>query len=353
MSETKPIKTMVVGLGRIGWQHHLQEVVKKPAFELVAAVDTEPDRRKEAADAHGCATFDSIDKALAAGLAELAIICTRSIDHSRHSLAALEAGCHVFVDKPAALSVGEFDAMIAAAKKNNLVLTVHQSTRMLKGVRYAREIIDSGVLGEIFWIRFFGLSFYRRNDWQVVKEFGGGMLNNGGVHHIDCVLQMADAPIIDVWGDLKHTGVCAGDADDFTKAAIRCRNGRLLEVDLSYACAQGMGGWHLYGSCGSAHIYSGDDGVEFTASLKYFDPAKAPARELEGPVPAGRKYRIPDELPWVEKTVPAEPAKPFGDFYDNLHLAIRKGATPLVTPESVRQTIWVMDEVRKHSLWKY
>lgn len=354
MSKEKPIKTMVVGLGRIGWQYHIKAAAESPHFEVTAAVETLPERRKEAEDTYGCATFETIEEGLASGLAELSVICTRSIDHCEHVVKSLEAGLHAYVEKPAAMSADEIDRMMAAAAKAGRVLTVNQSLRSHDDLRYIREIIDSGILGNVFWVRRSGMAFYRRHDWQMVKEYGGGMLFNGGVHCIDQVLRLTDAPIVDVWGDIKHTGASSGDADDFVRAAIRTEDGRLLEVVTTCTCALEEPAWLVCGSCGSLAIRLGEaEGEKPQALLKYFDPATAPERPPEGPVPVGRVYRHPDDLQWVEWEGPAVPKEPFPDWYEALYRAIRLGETPIVTSESVRETLWVMDQVREKSQWKY
>ena len=133
--------------------------------------------------------------------------------------------------------------------------------------------------------------------------------------------------------------------------SIRTTDGRLLEFVITYSAAipaaQLARLRHAAARCSSRRRESK------TAKLKYFDPKKAPARELEGPVPQGRKYRIAEELPWVEEERAIEPKTPYADWYDNLYAAIREGAAPNVTMESVRQTIEVMDKVRASSQWKY
>ncbi len=346
MATERPITTLVVGLGRIGWDLHIKEAAKNPHFKVTAAVDALPERRKEAEEAFGCATFATLEQALAANLAELAVICTRSVDHCPHTLAALKAGCHVLVEKPAAMSVKEMDRMIAAAKKAKKVLTVHQSLRAAKDLRFVRETIDSKILGKVFWIRLSSQVFFRRNDWQQLKKFGGGYLNNNGVHAIDGVLRLIDAPVQDVWGDLKHT-VTAGDADDYLKVVLRGANGRVIEVEQSYACAFPQPKWLVCGTTGSMQI------ADNKATIKFFDPKQAPKLKVITSAPAGRKYGNDDRLPWEEKVVDPEPVKPYPDFYEELYKSIRKRGKLLVTPESVRQTIWALDEVRKSSLWKY
>lgn len=350
MAVEQPITTMVVGLGRIGWQHHIKAAAANRHFEVIAAVDIVAERRKEAEETYGCSSFASIEAALKACPPELAVICTRNADHCDHVVRAHRAGAHVVVEKPAAMNLKEMDKMIAAAKKAKKLLTVHQSLRMTNDFRLVREIIDSRILGNIFWIRRSGHIFYRRNDWQMEKRYGGGFYSNAGAHYTDGLVQLADSKIVDVWGDLKCTGTSAGDADDFARVSMRTEKGRLLEIDASYSYALPTPAWTVAGTCGSLQIFDTETG---TAKLKYFDPRKAPQRKLEGPVPAGRKYRIPEELPWVEKELPLKPTKPIPDFYDNLYKAIRKDGKLIVTAQSVREAIRVMDCVRKTSQWKY
>ncbi len=345
MARNKAIRTLIVGLGRIGWDHHIKKVAANPHFEVTAVVDTIAARRKEAQEVYRCRAFATLKDALKAEVAQLAVICTRSVDHCAHTIEALRAGCHVLVEKPAAMSLREMDRMITAAKKAGRVLTVHQSARAADDLGFIRETIDSKLLGKVFWIRLASQSFFRRNDWQQLKRFGGGYLNNNGVHAVDSVLRLLDGPVECIWGDLKHT-VTAGDADDFLKVIIRGTNGRLLEVEQSYACAFPEPKWLICGTYGSMQI------TGKKATIKYFDPKKAPKIKVDPKAPVDRRYGNDDRLPWKQKTVPAKPKKEYPDFYDNLYKAIRRGAKPLVTPESVRETIRVLDAVRKSSLWK-
>ena len=361
MAKLKPVTAMVVGLGRIGFLYHLRRLAgdprekdrpADPKFRVTCVVDAEPDRRREVEELYSIRTFASVEEAAKAGLAELAVICTRSVDHCAHTVACIKAGMHCLVEKPAAMNLKEFDRMFITAQKAHVLLTFNQSLRAHDDVRFIRDVIDSKMLGKVYWIRCDGLSFYRRNDWQVVKKYGGGLFYNGGSHGVDMLLRYADAPIHDVWGDLKHV-TAAGDADDFIRVSIRTTDGRLLELSNSMGSALGaeFPRWLVCGTHGALEIASGES-IK-VAKVKYFDPKKAPERVNEGPVPVGRKYRIPDEIPWIEKEIPILPKKPWQEWYDNLYDAIRRGRPLNVTPESVRLTMWTMDRARRTSQWAY
>jgi len=334
MAKRKPITTCVVGLGRIGWSHHAKLMSAHPGFEIVACVDPLKERRKEAEETYRCATFARLGDFLKSDLAELAVVCTRSKDHGPHTVAALKSGRHVLVEKPMCMSVREAD-----------LLTVHQSSRHSGGVRFIKETIDSGILGDVFFMRMTGHSFFRRNDWQQLKRFGGGYLNNNGSHSVDFCIQLLDSPVADVWGDLKHT-VTAGDADDWMKVILRGKNGRVIEVEQSYACAFPQPNWLICGTCGTMEIRGQQ------AHIKYFDPKKVKPIEVVPTAAVGRRYGNEDVLPWKEKTVEVKPKGKAPNFYDNLHDAIRRRKKLLITPESVREQIRVLDLVRKSAGWK-
>lgn len=348
MSKSKPITVGVVGLGRIGWNYHVQEVlVNKPAYKVVACVDALPERRAEAEQLLGCTTYATAEEFFKKSDAQLAIICTRSADHCRHTLAALKAGMDVVVEKPMAMSVAEADRMIAAARKARRVFTVHQNRRDRDEARFVRQTIETGILGKVFWMRQSAQQFFRRNDWQQLKKFGGGYLNNNGAHALDNMIQMLGAPVADVWGDLKHT-VTAGDADDWLKVVLRGKNGVVAELEQSYACAIPQPTWLVAGLHGTMQITKGE------ATIKYFDPKQVKPITVDSSTPAGRQYGNSDKLPWQEKVVPAKPTDKGPDFFDNLAkvLASRKIAKLLISPESVREQIRVMDAIRKCCGWK-
>ena len=345
MAKVKPITVGVVGLGRIGWDHHVKTLLKKPDYRVVACADVLADRRREAEEVVGCPTFATPQELFDSGLAELAVICTRSNDHGPHTLAAFKAGMHVVCEKPMAQSLREADGMIAAARRARRVFTIHHNWRDRNDARFVRQTIASGILGKVFWIRYSVQSFFRRNDWQQLKKYGGGFLNNNGSHAIDNALMLLESPVADVWGDLKHT-VTAGDADDWLKVVLRGKNGRVIEVEQSYACVIPPPTWLVAGTCGTMQVVNGE------ATIRYFDPTKVKPITVIDAAPDGRKYGNDDKLPWQAQLVAAKPADDAPDFYDNLAGAIRKGRKLFITPESVREQIRVLDAIRKCAGWK-
>lgn len=344
-----PIRCGVVGLGRIGWAYHAQEIIKHPGFTLAAVCDLEQSRLEEAHQLTGCATYTGFPELIGDANVELVIVASQSIDHEPMTLAALEAGKHVLCEKPAALNATGVARMNAAAQNAQRIFSVHHNYRLNSEFLYVREQIQSGVLGQIQRIKRRNQSFSRRNDWQVLRKYGGGMTGNWGIHLVDQCLCLLDSPIRDVWGDVKQI-FNPGDAEDDIKAIIRGESGMTLDIDMSSACAAPEPTWVVSGNHGTLWITGNK------AHLKFFDPGELPALEVQdGHLAAGRKYGVTSgsvEIPWQEREEPTVPSGTYAGFYDNLLDAIREQKELLVTPQSALQTYEILDLIRKGSAFE-
>lgn len=332
----------VVGLGRAGWNIHVAGLRPREDAKIVAVVDPVEERRAEAASEFGCQTHENIADLIAQDDVDVVVVATPSAMHAPDTIAALQGGKHVAVEKPMSMDVAEADAMIAAAEKADRKLFVHQNYRFKPEFQHLLEIRDSGIIGKVYHLRNYTTGFARRNDWQTLKKNGGGVLNNTCPHFLDMLMQLAGAPIVDVMGDLQQIA-SAGDVEDHVKAFLRADNG--VTIDMEITSAQNLGDqklpkWIMCGSTGTLV----SDGA--TSTIRYFDPKEAgPIEVVEGAV-AGRKYGNDDQLPWQEKTVEAT-GPDIGDFYDNVTAVLQRGEAMYITPQSVREVIRVIAEIRK------
>jgi predicted dehydrogenase len=189
-------------------------------------------------------------------------------------------------------------------------------------------------------------SFSRRNDWQTLRKYGGGMTGNWGIHLVDTCLRLLDSEVTDVWGDVKQV-FNPGDAEDDIKAIIQGKSGMTLDIDMTSANAAPEPGWVVMGDCGT--LWSEGGG----ARLKYFDPKELPPLEANDvPYAVGRKYGVStgdDPIPWKERGEPMKPRETYPSYYDKLYDALRKGGEPPVTVESALQTYEVLDAIRRGS----
>lgn len=118
-------------------------------------------------------------------------ICTPDYLHEEHALAALEAGKHVFLEKPMAISIEGCDHILEAARKNSRILYVGHNMRFFPVMQKMKELIDGGKIGKVqaIWCRHFisygGDAYFK--DWHSERRFTHGLLLQKGAHDIDII----------------------------------------------------------------------------------------------------------------------------------------------------------------------
>jgi scyllo-inositol 2-dehydrogenase (NADP+) len=339
-----PIKTAIIGLGRAGWGIHVVGLKDRNDYKIVACVDPEADRRKEAEQVLGCRTYPDFKSFIKdPGDAELVVVATASDTHTPLSIEALSKGLHVLTEKPMSISLKEAEKMLKASKKAKSLFSVHQNYRCNAELHQMLKVMDSGILGKVHYIKLNWTNFARRNDWQTLRKFGGGSLNNTCPHSIDICLQLMQAPVVDVWGDLQAV-VTAGDAEDHVKILMRGKNGRVIDHEVSSASALPQPKYMIFGNLGTA-VREGDELV-----IKYLDPKTLPKLKVESATAVpGRKYGVigGESLQWQEKRVPAAPQDMQVDFYAELYKSIREGKPLFIKPQEVYDQMRVNGLCRK------
>jgi scyllo-inositol 2-dehydrogenase (NADP+) len=207
-----------------------------------------------------------------------------------------------------------------------------------------KEIMESGVLGRIIQINFNVHQFRRRWDWQTLKEYGGGILNNHGAHVVDWAMLLIDDPEPEVFCHMEATPLYAGDADSHVKLVLLPKGGPVIDIELTHACAHPQANWLVMGTRGSL------TSDRRTVRWQFFDPTEAPPLVLDTQPTPDRSYNS-EELPWHEET--CELVRDFGSgtrqLYGDLDGTIREGAPLAITPESVRRQIAVLEKCRELS----
>ncbi len=318
----KKLKVIVAGLGRIAWQYHLPEIVKHPNFELLAVADPLAERLEEARTAFKVPhTYETFDAMLAnEPKANLLVLTSPTCFHPRQAITAMERGLDVFCEKPLANSLEDAEEMVAAMERLGRKLMVYQPHRVRPETLALLDVLNSGLLGEVFMVRRVCSRYSRRNDWQSLLEFGGGMLNNYGAHFIDQFMYLfGQAPYRPASCELRRV-VSSGDADDVAKITLVSGNGVIGEIDINMASVINDNSWTVWGSRGAAVLKS--DAWQVT----YIRPEDIPALPLQGTLAAqGRQYAAEAPLPRQEQLF-SLPGKNDGVFYDYLYdyLALRR-----------------------------
>lgn len=221
------------------------------------------------------------------------------------------------------------------------LLAIHHNQRLYPDFLAIQETVAEGKLGKIFRIRRAFNTFQRRNDWQVLLKYNGGLLSNWGTHLIDQTLHLAGSPPKHIWSRLRQE-FNPGDAEDDLKAIIECRNGLVIDLEISYANASRGPSWVVQGNRGSAWIQ------EKTLFTRYLKGRVSELKVQDGHLVQSRAYGVAgDKLNWREESRAAEPRRPVEGFYDNLYRAIRQGKPVLVSPESALPVYETMARIRR------
>lgn len=256
---TDKIRLGVVGTGRIFKMAHLQPLLDHPEVEIVAVCDLDKAKAEKIAEQIGIsAVYEDYKELLKRGDLDAVDICTSNLFHSEIAVAALEAGIHVFCEKPDAVNPVEARKMADAAQKSGKLLMTMRNNRFTPESRFLKSYIENGHMGEIYtgrcgWIRRRGIP--GKGSWFTTKELsGGGPLIDLGVHMLDLALwfmgnpkpvavsaatynkftrtELSDSEHSE-FGEKKANG--SFDVEDLAIGFIRLDNGATLQIEFSWA----------------------------------------------------------------------------------------------------------------------
>lgn len=257
----KKLRIGVIGCGGIANFAHKPGYEIADNIEVVAACDIVEEKAKKFAESLNISpdrVFTDYKDVIALEDIDAVDICTPNYLHSVIAVAALEAGLHVFCEKPDAVSVAEAEKMKAAAEKSGKVLMVMRNNRYSKRSVFLKKYIEDGKMGDIYtarcaWRRRRGIP--GKGGWFTTKEqSGGGPLIDLGVHMIDLSMwlmgnptpvavsgctytKFADNDVSDSvhssFGEKKSGGTF--DVEDLAMGFIRFDNGASMQIEFSWA----------------------------------------------------------------------------------------------------------------------
>ena len=192
---TERVRIGIVGLGRLGRRHAENLAFRVPGAQLVAAASPiESEREWAGASLGGAATCRDLDELLAHPGLDAVWLATPTSLHADHVVAAIEAGKHVFCEKPLALEPSDCDRAIAAASSRPAqVVMVGFMRRFDPAYKEAKRRIEAGELGEVFAIRCVSEDPVDPDGFFVrFAPTSGGIFLDCCIHDIDLVRWMFD-----------------------------------------------------------------------------------------------------------------------------------------------------------------
>ena len=245
MSTAGKLRFAIAGAGVIGHQHG--KVINELAdqIELVAVVDPVLEKAEKITAERGGKAFASLTEALAATEIDVVAVCTPTGLHAEVAIAALEAGRHVIIEKPAEVTLEKTDKIIEAQRKAGTLVTVISQHRFDASTEIAVDAIRRGRLGRltsgiasIDWWR--GQSYYDSGDWRGTWELdGGGALMNQGVHTVDLLVATLGRPVevFAYTATLAHERI---ETEDVAVGVVKFENGALGVLHATTAAFPGM-----------------------------------------------------------------------------------------------------------------
>lgn len=196
------IKVGTIGYGgtfNMG-REHLQGLLAHSGFEAAAVCDIDPKRVQHARrEFPGIQVYTDIDVMLAKSDVELLVIILPHNCHAEVALQCLNAGRHVVVEKPFALTVAECDAMIAAARRNQRLLSTYHNRHWDANILTIRKHLPK--IGRPFrWESFCGGYNRPKTWWRSDKEISGGVIYDWGAHFVEWMLQVLDHDMTEISG---------------------------------------------------------------------------------------------------------------------------------------------------------
>ena len=248
----------IVGLGWVSQVFHLPLLTKFEDAEVVAVCDKDKARSKMIAEKFGIARYYTDYQQMLATEDLAAIdVCTSTDAHLPVTLASLEAGKDVFVEKPIARHYSEAVQMADAAKLHKRKLMVGMNNRFRPDTMILKSFVEKGELGKVFYAKTGWLKkLSNDNPWITQKEkAGGGVFLDLGIVMLDLVLWMLGYPDVHrVSAQMyKHK---TKSVEDSCLALIEMKSGTsvILEVSWSFLSAQDFLYCDFFGADGSAMI---------------------------------------------------------------------------------------------------
>lgn len=264
-------------------QSHMLAVKNHEQAYLAAICDVDEEKLREAGDKMGVeARYTDYRELLRHPGLDAVIIVTPDQLHREMVEESLKVGLHVLCEKPLALLREDLNAIVAASRASDKKLMVGQICRFTPGFAKAKELIDAGELGDIFYVESEYAHDYQdilsENGWRSDPDRNGVV--GGGCHAVDLLRWIAGDPI-EVTAYANHKMLPIVPYDDCTIAILRFENDVIGKVFVSTGCKRAYTmRSSFYGTKGTVVCDNTSPSITFYKSQEE-NPAELEEREIE------------------------------------------------------------------------
>ena len=313
------IRLGIIGANsHMGWapRSHLPAIVASPEFELTAVCTTRRESAEESAKKYGARlAFDDYRKMLAHPDIDAVAVVLRVPSHYEPTVAALNAGKHVYTEWPLGQNTAQAQEMAELARTKGVRNMVGLQARSAPGIMYARELVDTGYVGEVMschvsLIRDGLLQRTSDRSWQRDDELGANTLTIACGHTIDALRYVVGefshvstvvSTQVDQWFETDTQQLVSVTAPDNILVSGRLANGGVASVHIASNPWAGSGyRMEIYGREGTLEVSSEESPQLNDVSLRgakgsnTLEELQIPARfsyVLEG-MPQGSPYNV-------------------------------------------------------------
>ncbi len=232
----RKVRYAVIGGGWIAQAAFMPGVAQTGNSEMTALVTGDPEKAAALAKAYGLTAFsyDRYDEALASGLFDAVYLALPNGMHRDYAVPALEAGCHVLLEKPMAVSVAECEAIIAASQRSGAKLMLAYRLHFEPGTLDAIERVRAGEIGDpLVFTSTFGQHVSGGNH-RASQGYWAGPVPDMGTYPINAARNLFGAEPIAVmaWGTRRPNSPYAFDGT--VAVTLRFPGDRLAQFTVSY-----------------------------------------------------------------------------------------------------------------------
>jgi predicted dehydrogenase len=231
---TDKIRVAVVGCGNIARRAHVPAWLASPYATITALCDPVAASRQQILDRHGlaCATYQHLDDLLADAPPDVVDICSPTPYHYPLAKQALEAGCHVLLEKPPAQRLAQARELATLAQRKNLKLGVSFNYRYRDLVMQLKQTQEAGVLGEIVKMHIIhhGPLVFTDAEWLWDEQQSKYLLWEFGIHFLDILVHLL-GPHVEIIQVLPTVQPGIGHTTDL-EVTIRFANGATGRLEI-------------------------------------------------------------------------------------------------------------------------
>lgn len=328
------ISVALVGHGLAGRSIHAPLIRRQPRMTLRGVVARNPEARAEALALWEVAVgYGSLEEALADPGVDLVVLATPHDTHAAMTVATLEAGKHVVVDKVMALGTTEADRMIEARDRSGRMLSVFQNRRWDWDFLTVAEVLRSGRLGMPRLIESSVCRYAPPRTWRGRAAQSGTILHDWGAHLVDQALRLGLGPCRRVSGWIAPAPWPEVDTGGHGRILLDFDEVRVL-AETSRFCTLERPRWWIVGTRGGL-VKHGIDPQETALRAGDLGTADEPPEHVA-------RLRLPCDGGIVEERVETIRGS-WDEYYANIAAHLLDGADLAVKTEEAREVVRVLE----------